>query len=107
MGSNQGIQAGEECDDLSEAAGLAAQPAIGQIEYVTTDGARSDRPHTNFTEHARLMEPKGCVVIAIMLLQMGFHTDGLQADEHGALRNAMCSHGMPQEQLPQIHLCMN
>ena len=43
----------------------------------------------------------------IQLLLLGFHTDGLLADGDGALRKALSKYGMPQEQLPEIHLCLN
>ena len=92
-------------DPLSEATGLAAMPAIGQVEYLTTDGAKSERPHANFSKHAKMMEPESCVVMAVMLLLLGFHVDGLLADGDSGLRNAR--NGLPQEHMPTVHLCMN
>ena len=82
-------------------------PAIGQVEYLTTDGAKSERPHANFSERAKLMEPEACVAMAVMLLLLGFHVYGLLADGGGGLRKALSTHGLPQEHMPTVHLCMN
>ena len=101
------IAAARLCDPLSEAIGLAAMPAIGQVEYLTTDGAKSERHHANFSERAKLMEPEACVGMVVMLLLLGFHTDGLLADGDAGLRNAIRSHGIPEEHMPTVHLCMN
>ena len=40
-------------------------------------------PHANFSKCAKLMEPEACVVMAVMLLLLAFHTDGLLADGDG------------------------
>ena len=63
----------DSADALSEATSLAAMPAIGQVEYLTTNGAKSDRPHTNFSKNAKLMEPEACVVMTVTLLLLDYH----------------------------------
>ena len=82
-------------------------PEIGQVEYLTTDGAKSERPHAKFRKYAKLMEPEASVVMAVMLLLLGFHGDGLLADGDGGLLKALRTHGLPQEHMPTVHLCMN
>ena len=106
-GRPAGIEAGQDHDRLSEATGQKAQPGVGQFEYSTSYGAKSHRPHANCNDHAKTFEATGWVALVIQFLLLGFHTDGLLADGDGALRKALSKYGMPQEQLPEIHLCLN
>ena len=73
-GQPAGIEASQDRDPLSEATGLKAQPGIGQIEYSTSYGAKSDRPHANCNGHAKTFEATGWVVLVIQLLLLGFPT---------------------------------
>ena len=69
--------------------------------------APTQRPHANFSKYAKLTEPEACVVMAVMLLLLGFHIDGLLADGDGSLRKALRAHVSPQQHMPTVHLCMN
>ena len=85
---------------------MAAQPKFREVEYLHLIWPSKPVSRTKTVE-ATIRVATSWVARVIQFLLLGFHTDSLVADGDGALRKAPGKYGMPEEHLPQIHLCLN